>query len=160
MPSKVYWDACCFIGLLQDEPDKAAALQDLAERARAGEIQIVTSALCIAEVCKLPNTTLSPEVQAERILAFFENPFIVVRSLDRLVAERASRIVRQHPIKPPDAIHLATGVVTQCEVFYTYDSRQNSSRGLLRYNGVDWLSPMRVEQPAHPASGTLFQQRD
>lgn len=39
MPSRVYWDSCCFIGLLQQEEDKVAALGDLAQRATADRRQ-------------------------------------------------------------------------------------------------------------------------
>jgi hypothetical protein len=102
MPSKVYWDSCCFIGLLQDEQDKGAALADLSQKAAVDDLVIVTSALAIAEVCKLPDTGLQPEDQAQKILAFFENPYIVVRSLDRMIAERQgpSFLLRRYPPSP------------------------------------------------------------
>ena len=158
MPSKVYWDSCCFIGLLQQEQDKVAALTDLSQKAAADDLVIVTSALAIAEVCKLPDTGLQPEDQAQKILAFFENPYIVVRSLDRMIAERANMIARQQGVKPPDAIHLATGILTGCEVFYTYDSKKGTNKGLLKHNGAAWVQPMRIEQPPDPATGTLFEE--
>jgi predicted nucleic acid-binding protein len=157
MPSRVYWDSCCFIGLLQQEDDKVVGLTDLAQKAAAGDLVIVTSALAIAEVCKLPEAGLQPEDQAQKILAFFENPYIVVRSLDRMIATRANMIARQQGVKPPDAVHLATGILTGCEVLYTYDSKKMKNRGLLKHNGAAWVRPMRIEQPPDPASGTLFE---
>lgn len=159
MPSKIYWDSCCFIGLLQDEKDKAPALADLCQKAAADELVIVTSALTIAEVCKLPGTALQPDDQAKKILEFFENPYVVVRALDRLIGERANTIARQQGIKPPDAVHLATGILAGCEVFYTYDGKKGKNPGLLKHNGAAWVQPMRIEQPADPATGTLFENK-
>lgn len=156
MPSRVYWDSCCFIGLLQDEKDKAPALVDLCQKAAADDLVIVTSALTIAEVCKLPGTTLQADDQAKKILEFFENPYVVIRALDRLIGERANTIARQHGIKPLDAVHLATGILSSCEVFYTYDSKKGKNKGLLTHNGAAWVQPMRIEQPPDPAKDTLF----
>jgi predicted nucleic acid-binding protein len=150
MPSRVYWDSCCFIGLLQDEKDKAPALADLARQAAADDLVIVTSALAIAEVCKLPDTGTQPEEQTRKVLEFFENPYIIVRTLDRGIAERANRIARDTGVKPLDAVHLATGIITGCAVFYTYDGK-SGKKGLLRYNGAGWLQSMRIEQPPDPA---------
>jgi len=158
MPNRIYWDSCCFIGLLQDEKDKAPALADLAQKAAADDLVIVTSALTIAEVCKLPDTGAQPEEQTKKVLKFFENPYIVVRSLDRAIAERANRIARDTGIKPLDAVHVATGIVTGCEVLYTYDGKKKGKKGLLQYNGASWLTPMRIAQPPDPAKGTLFKQ--
>lgn len=155
MPSRVYSDSCCFIGLLQDEKDKAPALADLAQKAATDHFVIVTSALAIAEVCKLPDTGAQPEDQTKKVLEFFENPYIVVRTLDRAIAERANRIGRDTGIKPLDAVHLATGIIAGCDLFYTYDKKKGK-KGLLQYNGASWVQPMRIEQPPDPAKGTLF----
>ena len=156
MPIKVYWDSCCFIGLLQNEPDKAPALSDLSGKAAAGDLVIVTSALSIAEVCKLPGTGTQPEEQTKKVLGYFENPYIVVRSLDRLIAERANRIARDTGIRPPDAVHVATAIITGCEVLYTYDGKKKGPKALLGYNGAAWLQPMRIEKPPDPSAGTIF----
>lgn len=156
MASKVYWDSCCFIGLLQDEADKSPALTHLTQQAAANELIIVTSTLAIAEVCKLPDTGTQPEEQTRRVLDFFENPYIVVRTLDRAIAERANRISRDTGIRPLDAVHVATGILAGCDVFYTYDGKKKSKKGLLQYDGAAWLQPMRIAQPPDPAIGTLF----
>ena len=157
MPTRVYWDSCCFIGLLQDEKDKAPALAELAHKAAADDLVIVTSALAIAEVCKLPDTGTQPEEQTKKVLEFFENPYIVVRTLDRAIAEHANRIARDRGIKPLDAVHIATGIIAGCDVFYTYDGKKKGRKGLLQYNGAPWVQPMRIEQPPDPAKDTVFQ---
>jgi hypothetical protein len=76
-----------------------------------------------------------------------------------MIAERANRISRDTGIKPLDAVHVATGIIAGCDVFYTYDGKKKSKRGLLQYNGEPWLHPMRIEQPPDPAKGTLFNKK-
>ena len=156
MPTKVYFDSCCFIDLLQDVQERAPAVAELCQKAAADDLVIVTSALTIAEVCKLPATGKQPEEQTKKILAFFENPYIVIRSLDRGIAERANLVARDHGIKPPDAVHVATAMLTGCAVLYTFDAGKGQKRGLLTHNGAAWVQPMRIERPPDPAKGTLF----
>ena len=47
---KIYWDADAFLGWLQEEPGKVELCKGTIQRAEAGEVLIVTSALTIAEV--------------------------------------------------------------------------------------------------------------
>ncbi|MBI5761963.1 MAG: type II toxin-antitoxin system VapC family toxin [Planctomycetes bacterium] len=157
MPNRVYFDSCCFIDLLQDVKRRAPAVADLCQKAAVNDLVIVTSALTIAEVCKLPETGKQPNDQTKKILEFFENPYIVIRSLDRMIAERANLISRDHGIKPSDAVHVATAILTGCDVLYTYDSGKGKRKGLLSHNGESWLQPMRIEQPPDPSMGTIFE---
>ncbi len=79
----VYWDSCVFIDLLsQQKPVHFAACKYLMERAERGEVIIVTSTVAIVEVHKLSNSPSTPK-ENKMILDFFENPYIVVRQVDR-----------------------------------------------------------------------------
>lgn len=52
---------------------------------------------------------------------FFENPYIIVVNLDRKVAKRSRKYTRKYRIKPADAVHLATAVVSNSDILYTYN---------------------------------------
>jgi hypothetical protein len=65
-PKRVYWDACTWIALIQKEKirddktgrlveDREQMCRDVIEAAKKGKIEIVSSTLCLAEVCKHPD---------------------------------------------------------------------------------------------------------
>ena len=116
--------------------------------------------MTIAEVNKLPEAkTLLPEQQSKKILEFFENPYIVIRNLDRQTAEMAHEFTRAHGLKNMDAIHVATAVIAKVSVLYTFDSSQGKRRGLLSHNGKIGNPPLRIERPPDPHAGGLFDKK-
>lgn len=138
-PTKIYWDSVVFIDLIEETPGRISRLQSVIERAMKQEVVIVTCALTMVEVVKLKNLNLLDEDAERRVTEFFENAYISVRNVDRFVAEAARPIVRKDGIKPPDAIHVATAILSKVEVIHTFD------QPLLKQNGkVDGL---RIEEP-------------
>jgi predicted nucleic acid-binding protein len=165
MAEIVYWDACIFIELLQQaDQDRFDACEDLRRRAAHGDLQIVTSALTITEVNKLPDSGALPETQSQMILDFFENPYITIRSVDRAIAEYAHQLTRTHGLTNFDAIHLATALLIkpQISVLYTYDGcgQKPRRKSLLKHNRKLGDPPLRIEIPPDPSKGTLFEKKD
>ena len=97
--------------------------------AKTNKIEILTSTLSLVEVCKAPDIRTTNE---DRIGAFFENDFILLMNLDRLVGEYARMLMAKgYPgLKPPDAIHLASAVLGRASEFHTFDG-DGSKPGLL-----------------------------
>lgn len=160
MADLAYFDACLFIELLQ-QGDKARfdACEALRKKAQAKALTIITSMITITEVNKLPGSKELPEEQSKKILDFFENPYIVVRPLDRRTAEYAHELTRTLGLKNMDAIHLATALLNRVPVLYTYDLSKGRRKGLLPHhqkvkNPAGEL--LRIEQPPDPDEGTLF----
>ena len=83
------------------------------------------------------------------MLAFFEQEYIALRSVERLIAEKAHDIVRNLAIKHKDAIHVATAALSNVSVLHTWDE------GILKHNGVAGVG-VRIEKPADPREGTIF----
>jgi len=125
-PTLLYWDSCVFLSAIQQTAGRYATLKAILDSAAADKIVIVTSALTIAEVVKMDCDSVNPTRIAEdvaKIRQFFENDYLAVKNVDRLIAEQAGDIVRQHGIKPPDAIHVATALSSKCACLETYDER-------------------------------------
>jgi predicted nucleic acid-binding protein len=157
MPDSAGWDSCLFIEALQKtDQDRYDACEAMLARARSGDLQIVTSALTITEVNKLPDLAAMPEEQSQIILKFFENPYIFVRNVDRLTAEMAHEFTRVHGLMPMDAIHVATAIIARVPVLYTYDAAKKRRKGLLGHNLKIGNPPLRIERLADPAANTLF----
>src|SRR5262245_47193543 len=103
-----YWDSATFLGWLSDEKDKVPHCRPVLEAAEHGDVVIVTSALTIAEVLWPKGHQKVAGQHAKKIEAFFRHSWIVVRELDRFIAEDARELVWSKNVKPKDAIHLAT----------------------------------------------------
>lgn len=135
-PSRICWDACTWIALIQQErirdssgkivEDRYALARSVIDRAERGAVEIVTSGLCLVEVNRD-----SPTTSRDQLVAYFENEYIILVPVDKLVGERArSLMFDRHPqLKPPDATHLATALIANADEFHTFDAR------LLEFDG-------------------------
>lgn len=134
---KICWDSCVIIDLLQQSPGRIDVLSHIVSEARKDKVSIVVSSLAIAEVFKCDTSE-----ESDRIDAFFLEPFVHVRNVDRLIASKAARIARNNGIKPPDAIHVATALDARCQELHTYDGSGPNRRRkhLLTHDGsIDGL---------------------
>lgn len=122
MTAKHYWDSVAFLAWLQNEAGRVDGCRDTLERARAGEIVIVTSALTLTEVLWTKEGPRLTEDKAEILNGFFRRSYLKVINLDRAIAQKAQKHVWHDGIKPKDSIHLATALHMQCGVLETYDS--------------------------------------
>ncbi|HEX5959128.1 MAG TPA: hypothetical protein VFY92_10820, partial [Hyphomicrobiaceae bacterium] len=75
-----YWDSDCFLGRLLAEKDKEEGCRVVLTAAEDGKVQIVTSALTIAEVLALRGRPPIPPSDRAKIEAFFRSDYIVVRN--------------------------------------------------------------------------------
>ena len=151
---RIYWDSCLFIDLVQRSGDHIVVLDQLVEAAKQEELVLVTSALTLAEVLGKrnkpskpggPTKPISPE-EEQRIIDFFENPYISIRPCDRHTGQVAGTIARQFSLRPRDAIHVATALNANVPVMHTTDGPK-SSTGLLKKNGKIGTPPLAIVLP-------------
>ncbi len=90
--------------------------------AENGEVEIVTSAFNLAEVCKRSPATSAPAIN---LPAFFDQPYILLVPVDKVVALRAQnlQLAGLFGVKPPDAVHLASALVHNVPVMHTFDAK-------------------------------------
>jgi predicted nucleic acid-binding protein len=125
-----YWDSVTFLGWLSAEPDKVPECRTVLEEAEAGNLTIITSALTIAEVLWLKGHDKISSAHAKKIGAFFRHSWIIVREVDRFIAEDSRELIWNKNVKPKDAIHLATALRqdVQIDQFDTFDAGLISPR--------------------------------
>lgn len=132
-PKRVCWDACTWIALIQNEKirddtgrvieDRGSMCRAVVEQAKRGNIEIVTSALSLAEVCK--NRDIK-DSDTDKIRAYFENDYVLLVALDRTVGEKARELMMSgiFGLKPADACHLATAAIAPGVVeLHTFDGK-------------------------------------
>ena len=118
-----YWDSCNWISLIaEDEEQRADICQHILDYMVAGRALIITSALTLAEVIKRRGYPGLNESDEQTIVQFFRHPGIVVHDVTRFVAENARRLSREHGLRPNDAIHLATALMVDADVFESWNT--------------------------------------
>lgn len=119
-----YWDSCNWISLIaEDEVERANTCQRILDDAAAGNTTIITSTLTLAEVIKGRGEPIFPEPVERTIVRFFEQPYLLVHDVTRVVAERARQLSRVYGLKPADSIHLATAPIANADVFETFNTK-------------------------------------
>lgn len=130
-PERVCWDACTWIALIQKEKIKDESGRVTEDRERLcrvvfnqaeqpnGGLEIVASALCLAEVCKHPE--LAEDVH--KLDDFFERDSVILIPVDREIGYIARELMSKGyaGLKPPDAIHIASAIYANAAALHTFD---------------------------------------
>ena len=117
---KVYLDTNCFIYHYGKHPLFQPVSTEILLLIGDGKLQGVTSVLSVSEVLyrrlqKKPDEPL----EYQRTLLSIQNLSLMFVDLE--VAAKAAEISLRYNLKAPDAIHYATALVHNCEVFITND---------------------------------------
>ena len=141
MVERRYWDSNCFLAWLQNEEDRADKCQNVLDLAERGDIEIVTSALTIAEVLRLRPKDALPSERRSSVEALFNRPSIRTMMLTRPLAEAARDLVWDNGIDPKDAIHVASALAAKVDVLNTFDG------DLIGKSGDVGSPPLTIEEP-------------
>jgi predicted nucleic acid-binding protein len=134
----VYWDSCCWLGLIKREEEWFSELKIVFECAQRGEARLWISTITYLEVIKLPAEDRTPkpwpDENIKQVDNLFELEYVKRVQLDVLLAKKAREIYRTkselRERKQWDAIHLATALQHNIDEFHTADRRD-----LLRLDG-------------------------
>lgn len=126
---QIYWDSCCWIGLINQEERWFGDLKSIFESAQRGEAQLWISTITILEVVKVPSEDGMPRPWPDANIAQVDNLFlqdyVSTVQLDQQIARKAREIYRSTPSlglrKQMDAIHLATALFYSVDEFHTDD---------------------------------------
>lgn len=142
MSDRRYWDTSVFFAYFADQADRRERCRPIVQRAEDGEIEIVTSALTMAESLFMPDGDLLPQEHRDGVRRFFQHDFIVPVQIDRPTALRSQELVWNHGVSAKDALHLASALTAEVPQFDTFDG------GLHRLDGELGGSPaLRIDEP-------------
>jgi len=128
-PKRVCWDACTWIALIQEEKiveqgiNRVTRCRAVITAAGKGKMEVVTSALSLAEVCK---NKQFKDSEPDKVAAFFEHDYLLVVNLGREIGERARELMMSGlpGLKPADACHVATACIApDVTALHTFDER-------------------------------------
>ncbi|KZB86362.1 type II toxin-antitoxin system VapC family toxin [Amycolatopsis regifaucium] len=98
-----------------------SSVERIMQANQAGTIALFVSPLLLVEALgQPPASNYDPGVEA-RVLSFLDSPSLLPIEFDRYTALIARRLVLERGLKTCDAIHLASALSAEADVFLTYD---------------------------------------
>lgn len=118
--SKVYVDTAVLIYTLEVNTDYFDLLKPLWIKFQAQEIELISSELILMEVLVLPlrNNDESLISDYEQLLL---NSSMQLVPIEQAILRQAANLRATNSIKTPDAIHAATAMAANCDLFITND---------------------------------------
>jgi len=155
----VYWDACIFIAWLDREPRKDISREDLeywARLFRDDKARLVTSAVTGLEI--LESRMERNREARDEFHRFMRPPRGSLHQISPPVLEMAYTLREhfaslpaplgreKHPtLSTPDAIHLATAVLEEVDVFHTTDGGNPNRWGILDVPDLGFVGAPNLE---------------
>ena len=129
---RVYWDACTWIAYISKEEqvqnsqgtneNRFRMSSEILDSAKNRQLEIVTSAFTLAEVCKGHSAS---QTHLEKLPQFFEKTYILTVPVDKEIGLLAQHLQTKelNTLKPPDAVHLASALRAEVSEFHTFDDK-------------------------------------
>lgn len=118
---KIALDTMIFIYAFEEQPVFLPLLKPFFREVEKGRITTVTSTITLAECLVQPFRAKAIELAARYKTLFRDFPHLSIIPVTEEIAERAAWLRAQYQMKTPDAIQLATALVTGSHVFLTND---------------------------------------
>ena len=131
--ARVALDSAPLIYFLEDHRTFASRFAPLFEAEAEGGIEVVISAIVLAEVLAGP-LKAGNEALANRYRRTMEMWQVV--AVDAELAMLAARLRAAHGLRLPDAIHAATAISTGCAALVTHDRDFSRLKGLRVLDGT------------------------
>lgn len=123
---RVYLDTNIFIYALENLDPWRSIAGRIMQAIDGGECTAVTSELTLAECLVKPLQIGRNDIVKTYSDAIQPRRFLIVSPVDRAVLVRAAQLRAQYLIKLPDAIHAATAILNECEMYLSNDQRLQS----------------------------------
>ncbi len=123
---KIALDTMIFIYAFEEDPAYSRFLRSFFSALEKGEFQAVTSTVTIAECLARPYRKKNFALAAQYMVVFRNFPNLSVIPVTDEVAERAALVRARYNVKAPDALHIATALLSGSRFFLTNDETLSS----------------------------------
>ncbi len=118
---RVYLDANCFIYSIERIDPYRGMLDTLWRAVSAGQFTVVTSELTLLEVLVKPLKVGDTTAVATFRTVLQRSPDVHMLPITQSILEEAANLRATMSFKTPDALHAATALSQECELFVTND---------------------------------------
>ena len=124
MKTRIALDSMVFIYHFERTEAYFHQVQEILLSAQEGKSELITSVISIAEVLSAPKYIHLPEIVKEINYFFMETEFLKIMGFDWDIASETANLRRENKyLRMPDAIQLATAVVSGAKLFVTNDKQ-------------------------------------
>ena len=127
---KVGLDTMIFIYAFEEHPAYLPLLKPFFSVLEKGEIEAVTSTISITECLIQPYRKKDIALAARYMILFRNFPHLSVIPVTDDIAERAAFLRAHYNLKTPDAIQVATALISGSRAFLTNDENLASVKGI------------------------------
>jgi predicted nucleic acid-binding protein len=131
---KIYLDANALIYSVEYPESYPGLVEAFLKPLAAGKLKAVTSCITLVEVLCKPMSSGDSVLEAVYRAFLTPSDVMEVCAVETEIAERATRIRAAHGFRTPDAIHIATGIRYECDLFLSRDKAWSRA-------GVQLVSP-------------------
>lgn len=133
LPYRIALDTNVFIYGLEAQEPWATFVRDhvLLPLAR-GELQAVTSAITLVELATRPHRAGQPGRVDELLSTFRAIPNLVILPLDETLARASAHVRGESPLRLPDAVQVAAGIIWGADALLTNDQKLRTTRSYER----------------------------
>lgn len=117
----IYIDTSPVIYFLERNPVYVERMREVFHTADTGVLTIVSSTLTLMETLVKPSRSGDHTLYALYRDWFMTTEHMRIVPVTETVAERGAAIRATYNLKPPDALHIATAIEEQCDLFLTND---------------------------------------
>lgn len=141
----ICWDASALISLIKGYPKRESVLKSVVGLVDGGKYKLVFSTLIYTEVLE----SSMPEGATNKFKEFMNNRGrFNLFAVDINIAKEAQEIRDKTRIKTPDAIHIATAIVSGSKLFHTFDEK------LLQLNGKEEVKNISITPCTVPGTSS------
>ena len=123
-------DTSALIYLIEDHARFAPLLAPLIEKAEAGDLALVTSAITLLEVLVLPYRAGDLALASRYEALLTRSRELEMVPMDGTVLRGAAYLRAHYRVSTPDALHLAAALTRRCTAFVTNDRELPAVPGL------------------------------
>lgn len=127
---KVGLDTMIFIYAFEEHPGYLPLLKHFFSVLEKGEIEAVTSTITITECLVQPYRKKDFALAARYMVLFRNFPHLSIIPTTDDIAERAAFLRAHYNLKTPDAIQVATALISGCRAFLTNDETIATIEGI------------------------------
>ena len=122
---RVLLDSSALIAVIKGEPN-SEHVDGLLNMLDRKEVQLVESVIVLGEVFKLSDhkdqaVRARYDAELHKIRSLLESREVLLLDVTKPIVQKATRYRRDHGMRLPDAVHLATAVLNRCDWLVTYD---------------------------------------